>query len=422
MINLLYRNTYPLTIAILFYSCAGTQPEWVNQLESDSIYIQGVGVAPKSDKNYREFAFKSAESEIARQLNVEVKSSTTREKVVDLSKTVKDIYTEFVQTNIQQSLKEVKKIDEFQDKENFYVLLGLDRKKLLERKKEERLQALEEIRDIMESIRTLKIDEQLSSLNRAMGIILKKDILYEKNNSNEFLYTNIKSNINKRISDLTAELENSTLTYNPLLQNKVTVPLSIKYKGVLTKALPITIILNDSLVGISLSNDNSITDIIVEPINNNDQVVRIMLSEMIFGIDNNLYIDADLYLGGFLIRPVIGDLDIKITGSLVEEQKQRIKSSIEQFLLTSFQYEKSTDEKTKILVSIERNDKPRFSDNYPYASYCSGAVIITNNSAKNVFKIKSHKGVNFESSNKAFDYAINELCKIVNISVIFGSN
>jgi hypothetical protein len=147
-----------------------------------------------------------------------------------------------------------------------------------------------------------------------------------------------------------------------------------------------------------------------------------MLSKTIFGEDNNLYVDADLDLGGFLIRPVIGDLEIRITGPLGKEQKQRIKSRIEQFLLTRFHYEKSVDEKTNIQVSLERSDKARINDNYPFVSYSSGAVIITNNSVKNVFKIESQKGVNFESADKAFDVAINKICEEQNISVIFETN
>ena len=420
MINLPYRNLLP--ISLLFYSCAGTQPGWTYQLEDDPRYIQGVGQVTRSEKNYREKAFKAAEREIARQLSVEINSSSTREKVVDLSKTVKDKYTEFVQTNIQQSLIEVKKIDEFQDKVNFYVLLGLDREKYFERKKAEKDRALEEIQNITESLSNLEIDEQLSSLNSAIGLLLEKDMLYEKNQSNDFLYTHIKSNINQRLSKLSVESNNSTIGYNPLLQNKLSVPISVKYNGTLTKALPISIIVNDTLVSNSLSNDRSTTEIIVEPKNNKDQVVRIMLSKTIFGDDNNLYVDADLDLGGFLIRPVIGDLEIRITGPLGKEQKQRIKSRIEQFLLTRFHYEKSADEKTNIQVSIERSDKARIRDNFPFVSYSSGSVIITSNSVKNVFKIKSQKGVNFESADKAFDGAINKICEEQNISVIFETN
>ena len=420
MINLPYRNL--LTVSLLFYSCAGTQPGWTYQLEDDPQYIQGVGQVTRSEKNFREKAFKSAEREIARQLSVEINSSSTREKVVDLSKTVKDKYTEFVQTNIQQSLIEVKKIDEFQDKVNFYVLLGLDREKYFERKKAEKDRALEEIQNITESLSNLEIDEQLSSLNSAIELLLEKDMLYEKNQSNDFLYTHLKSNINQRLSKLSVVSENSTVGYNPLLQNKLSVPISVRYNGTLTKALPISIIVDGTLVSNSLSNDRSSTEIIVEPENNKDQVVTIMLSKTIFGEDNDLYVDADLDLGGFLIRPVIGDLEIKITGPLVKEQKQRIKSRIEQFLLTRFHYEKSVDEKTNIQVSLERSDKARISDNYPFVSYSSGAVIITNNSVKNVFKIISQKGVSFESADKAFDVAINKICEEQNISVIFRIN
>ena len=48
MINLPYRNL--LTVSLLFYSCAGTQPGWTYQLEDDPQYIQGVGQVTRSKK------------------------------------------------------------------------------------------------------------------------------------------------------------------------------------------------------------------------------------------------------------------------------------------------------------------------------------------------------------------------------------
>ena len=59
MINLPYRNLLP--VSLLFYSCAGTQPGWTYQLEDDPQYIQGVGQVTRSEKNFREKAFKAAE-------------------------------------------------------------------------------------------------------------------------------------------------------------------------------------------------------------------------------------------------------------------------------------------------------------------------------------------------------------------------
>jgi len=70
MINLPYRNLLPVTL--LFYSCAGTQPGWTYQLEDVPQYIQGVGQVTRSEKNFREKAFKATEREIARQLSVEI--------------------------------------------------------------------------------------------------------------------------------------------------------------------------------------------------------------------------------------------------------------------------------------------------------------------------------------------------------------
>ena len=51
------------------------------------------------DNNYRQRAFQVAESEIARQLNVDKKGNSARNKVIDLSKTVEDRYTVPVQIN-----------------------------------------------------------------------------------------------------------------------------------------------------------------------------------------------------------------------------------------------------------------------------------------------------------------------------------
>ena len=422
LISFHFRKTFHLLIIVIFFSCAGTKPEWTYQLKEDHIYIQGVGISSVKEKDYREKAFNSAENEIARQLKVEIKSTSTREKVVVLSKTVKDRYTDLVQTSIQQSLNEVKKIDEFRDKEKFYVLLGLDREVYFQRKKAEREQALDEIKTITKSLNGLKIDEQLLNLNKAIGLILKKDLLYEKDQSNNFLYTNLKTSINKRIRKLSAESKLSILNYNPLLQNKLSIPISIRYDGTISKALPIKIILDGNVVMNSLSNDRSTTELIIEPKSHKDQIVSIFLSELVFGEDKDSFIDTDLDLGGFIIRPILGDLDFQFIGPLLENQKSRLKSSIEQYLFSKFKYENSLNEKTRILISLERFDKPRYGEQYPHISICSGSIAVSNGTSKNILKIENQKGVDFEDIGKAFDNSINTLCKKENIAVIFENN
>ena len=123
-----------LPILILFISCSSTKPSWVDNLNEDPMYFLGLAILPITQNNYRQQAFNIAESEIARQLSVEIKANISREKVIDLSKTVQDRYTDFTQVNIQQTLKEVKKIDEYKDKQNFYLLLGLDKQKYYKQK------------------------------------------------------------------------------------------------------------------------------------------------------------------------------------------------------------------------------------------------------------------------------------------------
>ena len=111
--------SYAITIVFVGCSCVGSKPEWINELKDRDKYFIGLGVCSKSEKNYREIAFNKAEVEIARQLRVQTKSSVKREKKVVLSVTVQDKYIDLVQSDIQATLDETEKLDEYQDKKNF---------------------------------------------------------------------------------------------------------------------------------------------------------------------------------------------------------------------------------------------------------------------------------------------------------------
>ena len=415
------KNIY-ITLVFILASCASgpkPAPDWVNHLSEDTRYFQGVGLSSLSSDKYRENAFQAAEREISRQLNVDIKSSSRREKVVELSKTVKDRYNDYVQTDIQQSLKEVKKIGEYQDNENYYVLLGLNKETYYQRKLDEKEQVLEEVQNMIHQLKSLDIDKQLSVLNKALGRLIEKDLLHEMDKNNDYIFNHIVSRMKDRLNQISLDVAEPILMYNPLLQRKLTVPLSIKYKGRFSKALPITIIINDQNIQNTLSNNRSVTELIVAPDQHEEQVVRIMLNDDVFGNENELFIDADLDLGSFLIRPVIGDVDISIHGPLSRNQKQRIKNSVEQYLLKNYKYDNSVKEKTKVNLTLERSDNKRYDDNFPYFSYCSGSVEIKTDKSINALKIKRYKGADFNSIDKAFDASIHELCKEQNMSMIF---
>ena len=413
------KNIYLLLVLIFIYCCTSTKPTWINDLEDDPQYYQGIGRVSITDNNYRQKAFQAAEGEIARQLNVEIKGSSTRNKVIDLSKTVQDRYTAFVQTNIQQTLKDVKKIDEYQDKENFYLLLGLDRQMYIDQKRAERDQALDEVQNIMQRINTLDIIDQFSGLNRALGVIIEKDLLYEQNSDDDFIYTKLETELDQLISKLSLEIDRTTILYNPLLENKLSIPMRINYDGELSRSLPISVYLDDLLLSRSLSNDKSITEVIIEPEGYDDQVVTITLSKDVFGDHENIYVNHNIDIGSFVIRPVIGELSIKVSGPLSKNQKNRMADRIKQFLLSRFNHEDQLGQELKISIAIERNDKPKYGEGYPYVSYSSGSINVSKGSMKNVFKIKRYKGSDFKDGDQAFDNSINKLCEHDNLNVIF---
>lgn len=408
-----------LFVTLIFYCCSSTSPYWINKLEDNPQYYQGIGRVPVAEDNYRQKAFQAAESEIARQLNVEIKGSSTRNKVIDLSKTVEDKYTAFVQTNIQQTLKNVKKIDEYQDKDNFYLLLGLDKKKYLDKKRLEREKALDEVQNIKQRINSLGIVDQFADLNKAFEIIIEKDLLYEQNSDDDFIYAEFETKLGQLMSKLSMEIDRSTVLYNPLLENKLSISVKIKYDGQLSRSLPISLYLDEKIIGQTISNEQSITEVIIEPEGYDDQVVTIAIDKNIFGEDKNIYIDHNFELGSFVIRPVIGDLKINVTGPLSKNQKSRLSNRVEQFLLSKFEHNEKTEMVTDVSIAIERNDKPRYAENYPNVSFSSGSIIVSDASMKNVFKIKNFKGSDFNNVDQAFDKAINKICEHTNLSVIF---
>ncbi len=412
-----YINTFLLVF--ILNCCSSTKPTWVNNLEDDAQYYQGIGRVSIRDNNYRQKAFQAAESEIARQLNVDIKGSSTRNKVIDLSKTVEDRYTASVQTNIQQTLKDVTKIDEYQDKDNFYLLLGLDKQKYLEQKRKEKEQALDEIQTIIGRMHSLDVVEKFVDLNRALGIIINKDLLYEQNSNDDFIYTKIETDLGQLINKLSLEMDHSTILYNPLLENKLSVPVKINYDGKLSASLPISLYLDKNIVGKTLSSEKSITEVIIEPEGYNDQVVSITIDKDIFGADKNIYVDHNIELGSFVVRPVIGDLKINVTGPLSKNQKGRLSNRVEQFLLSKFEHDDKNKMVMDVSIIIERDDKPRYAENFPNVSFSSGSIIVSNGSMKNVFKIKKFKGSDFNNVDQAFDRSINKLCEHSNLSVIF---
>ena len=102
--------------------------------------------------------------------------------------TVQDKYIDLVQSDIQATLDEIEKLDEYQDKKNFYVLLGLNKEDYFQKKKR-KANAIDKVSQIIKNLDSLKIDRRLQELNEAINILFSKELIYEKKIVPEGSYT-----------------------------------------------------------------------------------------------------------------------------------------------------------------------------------------------------------------------------------------
>ena len=407
-----------ILLLILFIStCSPPQPSWVIKVVEDPQFIQGLGRVSKEEENYREKAFKSAEQEIARQLNVEVKSISSRNKIVNVSKTTQDRYTQTIQSKINQSLKNVKKIDEFQDKKYFYLLLGLDKEQYLLEKKAEKDQAIEEIKILQNNIDHSKLGQSLNSLNKILDLIISKDLLYDKLDG-DFLYTVNKSNFDEFKNQISFKTEKTTWEYNPLVTKKFSIPISILFRNQLIESIPIEVVENDNVIKELVSDNKKTTNITIDAKGAEESIFSIIISDKIFGENQNNF-SEQLTLGNFVTQPIIGKLDIDVKGPLTKAQRSRLSSCLEQFFLENFKESNQSEVVTNISLFFERDDQPKYGDKYPFISYCSASIEVSNGIAENVFTIRRQKGSDFINHDKAFDKALNEVCKRDKLFVIF---
>ena len=411
--------SYAITIVFVCCSCVGSKPEWINELKDRDKYFIGLGVCSKSEKNYREIAFNKAEVEIARQLRVQTKSSVKREKKVVRSVTVQDKYIDLVQSDIQATLDEIEKLDEYQDKKNFYVLLGLNKEDYFQKKKKEKANAIDKVSQIIKNLDSLKIDRRLQELNEAINILFSKELIYEKDSSGRFIYNNLKNKLSENLDKLFLDAGASRLYYNPFLQNKLTATISVLYEGKLCTPLPIVIELDGAIISKLYSSDKKQTELVLEPSKKNEQIVKVILDQTIFGEKIDLLNPSDLTIGELVLDPIIGDLDISFNGPLNKDQKKRIESNIENFFFTRFQKKKTEFNESKVIVSVERSDQPKPQHNFPNISYISGSISISNGILENTFIISRTKGVDFESADRAYDKSISNLLSEKHLSMIF---
>ena len=136
MINLPYRIL--LTVSLLFYSCAGTQPGYPNQFENDPQYAQdsefwsGTGQANIGDESYQQVARSRALNIIAEQLEVEIKSSiidVQEQYGVGLSGKGNEYNKVTIESRVNTNLENIEYFDENKKKGIYYISARLNKEK-----------------------------------------------------------------------------------------------------------------------------------------------------------------------------------------------------------------------------------------------------------------------------------------------------
>ena len=234
----------------------------------------------------------------------------------------------------------------------------------------------------------------------------------------DFLYTVNKSNFDEFKNQISFKIEKTTWEYNPLVTKKFSIPISILFRNQLIESIPIEVVENDNVIKELVSDDKKTTNITIDAKGAEERIFSIIISDKIFGENQNNF-SEQLTLGNFVTQPIIGKLNIDVKGPLTKGQRSRLSSCLEQFFLENFKESNQSEGVTNISLFFERDDQPKYGDKYPFTSYCSASIEVSNGIAENVFTIRRQKGSDFINHDKAFDKALNEVCKRDKLFVIF---
>ena len=141
------------------------RPYWVDGLVNDPDYFYGIGISKLNSNNYIEDAKKQALLEISSSISISI-SSRSKSIFVQDENNVSTLYFEEIVSNTLANLKNVEKVETFQDKKNYYVWYRyskLDHQKSIQISSEKALSFYQKFlnREIFE------VNEKLSDLVKA---------------------------------------------------------------------------------------------------------------------------------------------------------------------------------------------------------------------------------------------------------------
>ena len=447
MINLPYRIL--LTLSLLFYSCAGTQPGYPNQLENDPQYTQdsefwsGNGQANIGDESYQQVARSRALNIIAEQLEVEIKSSiidVQEQYGVGLSGKGNEYNKVTIESRVNTNLENIEYFDENKKKGIYYISARLNKEKYFNKIRKQVEQASAISLNHIKSASENELMEALSHYLQALESINPFLDQYPEVNyqsQQKELYPLLVDLINTSNNNISISMINEDVSIKSIVDDSKILKIKCidKSNGNPLAGIPIKIFWD-------MENQNSSIITNSEGIANYE-IKRIWTAAKNQVIKFQINYD-DLYLKTpeqiLRLDPKVFETNINIEGpkiflSATVQNLEKVidhkdlSATIKKYFvdLSSAEFVKNrskADIELKYYINTEERSK-RLNNKYPFFVYATGSlsiIRIENNEEIYSINLPESKGADFNQNIIAGKRAIKNLLKEINDEGLLGLN
>ena len=447
MINLPYRIL--LTVSLLFYYCAGTQPGWPNQLEDDPQYAQdsefwfGKGQANIGGTSYQQVARTRALTMIAEQLEVEIKSSiidVQEQYGVGLGGKANEYFKVTIESRVNTNLENIEYFDENEKKGVYYISARLNKEKYFNKIRKQVEQASAISLNHIKSASENELMEALSHYLQALESIKPFLDQYPEVNyqsQQKELYPLLVDLINTSNNNINISMINEDVSIKSIVDDSKILKIKCidKSNGNPLAGIPIKIFwdMEDQNSSI-ITNSEGIANYEIKRIWSaaKNQVIKFQINyddlylktlEQILRLDPKVF-ETNINIEG---PKIVLSQKVKNLGKEIDHSD--VSATIKKYFvdLSSAEFVKSrskADLELKYYINTEERSK-RLNDNYPIFVYATGSLSIIrleNNEEIYSINLPESKGADFNQNIIAGKRAIKNLLKEINDEGLLGLN
>ena len=447
MINLPYRTL--LTVPLLFYSCAGTQPGWPNQLEDDPQYSQdsefwyGTGQANIGDASYQQVARSRALNIIAEQLEVEIKSSiidVQEQYGVGLSGKGNEYNKVTIESRVNTNLENIEYFDENKKKGIYYISARLNKERYFNiiRKQVEQASAisLNHIKSASENELMGALSHYLQALESINPFLDQYPEVNYQSQQKE-LYPLLVDLINTSNSNINISMINEDVSIKSIVDDSKVLKIKCidKSNGKPLAGIPIEIFwdMEDQNSSI-ITNSDGIANYEIKRIWSaaKNQVIKFQINyddlylktlEQILRLDPKVF-ETNINIEG---PKIFLSATVQNLGKVIDHKG--LSATIKKYFvdLSSAEFVKNrpkADLELKYYINTEEKSK-RLNNKYPFFVYATGSlsiIRIENNEEIYSINLPESKGADFNQNIIAGKRAIKNLQKEINDEGLLGLN